>query len=170
MTEESISEKLKNSSSEITELRQYLTFTVSNEEYGIELMKIREIKGWSDTTKLPNSPKYMKGVINLRGVVIPIFDLKDRFNIGTTEPTDKNVVIILAVGEELIGILVDSVSDILSVEPNQVRPAPHIETKIDDDYINGLISVEDKMVVVLDVDKVFDSETLRNAEELTNNR
>src|SRR5690348_13029709 len=93
-------------------VQQFLTFNVSGEEYGVALMTVREIKGWSKATRLPNSPEFMKGVINLRGVVIPIFDLKRRFEMGDIEPNEKNVVIILAVGKRLMGILVDAVSDI----------------------------------------------------------
>lgn len=145
--------------------QQFLTFTISGEEYGVEIMKVREIKGWTETTRLPNSPDFMKGVINLRGVVIPIFDLKSCFKMGNTIPHEKNVVIILVVKERLVGILVDAVSDILSVGADEVRPAPHMEVKVDAEFINGLISMDEKMVVLLDVDHLFDSETLDKVEQ-----
>lgn len=145
-------------------IQQFLTFTIGEEEYGVEIMKVREIKGWTETTRLPNSPDFMKGVINLRGVVIPIFDLRGRFSMGETNPDEKNVVIIIAVGERLIGVLVDAVSDILSVSEDQIRPAPKMETKLDEKFVSGLISVDEKMVVVLDVENLFDSEILKEAE------
>ena len=147
--------------------RQFLTFNVGEESYGVELMTIREIKGWVATTQLPNSPDFMKGVINLRGVVIPIFDLRHRFGMGQTEPTEKNVVIIIAVGEKLIGILVDAVSDILSSTEDQIRPAPQVDSKIDEDFVNGLISVEEKMVVLLNIENLFDSATLDKAAKVS---
>ena len=147
-------------------LQQFLTFNIGGEEYGVGLMSVREIKGWSKTTRLPNSPDFMKGVINLRGVVIPIFDLRKRFGMGDTDPNEKNAVIILAVGKRLIGLLVDAVSDILSANVNDIRSAPHVESKIDADFVTGLISIEDKMVVLLDVEKIFDMEMLSHADSI----
>lgn len=152
--------------SDVSATQQFLTFCVGDEEYGVQLMTIREIRGWTVPTQLPNSPSFMKGVINLRGVVIPIFDLRHRFNMGVTTPNEKNVVIIIAVGERLIGILVDAVSDILEVTKEQIRPAPQVDSKIDEDFVEGLISVEDKMVVILNIENLFDPETLAHAEKL----
>ena len=147
---------------------QFLTFSVENSEYGVDIMKVMEIRGWSDTTRIPNAPDYMRGVINLRGLVIPIFDLRTRFGQGVTEANEKNVVIVIAVGKRTIGILVDAVSDILTVGTSEVKDAPASnETDIDDDYINGLISVEEKMVVLLDVEHLFDKDTLAEAEKVS---
>jgi purine-binding chemotaxis protein CheW len=160
MQDPAIAPDIENAKQNDSLIQQFLTFSVGDEEYGVELMTIREIKGWVATTPLPNSPACMKGVINLRGVVIPIFDLRARFNLGETTPTEKNVVIIIAVGERLIGILVDAVSDILSVTKDQIRPAPQVETKISEDFVSGLISVEEKMVVLLNISNLFDVESL----------
>jgi purine-binding chemotaxis protein CheW len=140
---------------------QFLTFSVDKEVYGVDLLRIREIKGWTETTRLPNSPSFMKGVINLRGSVIPIFDLKGRFEIGETVATEKHVVIILAVGDRLMGILVDAVSDIIEVESDLIKQAPQMESKLDDKFVQGLISIEDKMVVVLDIDSLFDLKAMK---------
>lgn len=151
------------------EARQFLTFTVAKGEYGVDIMKVMEIRGWSETTRIPNSPEYMRGVINLRGLVIPIFDLRTRFGQGITEVTDKNVVIVIAVGSRTLGILVDAVSDILTVEQQEIKDAPSTGAEtagIDDRYVNGLISVKDKMVIILDADHLFDKETIQNAEKL----
>ena len=136
--------------------RQFLTFTVENEEYGVDIMTVREIKGWTETTRLPNAPQFMRGVMNLRGLIIPIFDLRTRFQRGQTEATPKHVVIILAVGERNIGILVDAVSDILDVSSDQIKPAPATETQLDEAFISGLISFDNRMVVLLNVDHLFD--------------
>ena len=146
---------------------QFLTFTINDEEYGVDIMAVREIKGWTETTRLPNSPAYMRGVINLRGLIIPIFDLRARFGREQTIASVKNVVIILAVGERNIGILVDSVSDILTVNNSEVKPAPETEHKEEASYINGLISLDDRMVVLLIVQKLFSSDLLVNTAENT---
>jgi len=155
----------ESSKAEGSDARQFLTFCVGDEEYGVELMTVREIRGWVPTTQLPNSLKFMKGVIDLRGIVIPIFDLRHRFDMGKTEPNEKNVVIIIAIGERLIGILVDAVSDILNVAASQIKPAPQVDSKIDADFVNGLISIEGKMVVVLNIENLFDTDTLAKAVE-----
>src|ERR1700759_4836176 len=109
--------------------QQFLTFTVQGAEYGVDIMTVREIKGWTETTRLPNSPDYMRGVMNLRGLIIPIFDLRARFGKGLTQADVKNVVIILAVTGRNIGILVDSVSDILTVDPGEIKAAPEMEVQ-----------------------------------------
>jgi len=131
---------------------QFLTFTIGKEEYGVDIMMVREVKGWAETTRLPNTPEYIRGVLNLRGIIIPIFDLRARFGGGLTQATEKNVVIILAVGERTIGILVDTVSDILTVASEDIKTSPDTDaTDIDDKFVNGLIAVEERMVVLLDI-------------------
>jgi purine-binding chemotaxis protein CheW len=137
------------------DMQQFLTFTVGDEEYGVDIMTVREIKGWSETTRLPNSPAFMRGVMNLRGLIIPIFDLRTRFNMGETTATTKHVVIILAVGDRNIGVLVDTVSDILNATAAQIKPAPVNDLDVDSDYVTGLISLDNRMVVLLDVEHVF---------------
>jgi purine-binding chemotaxis protein CheW len=163
----SLEQSLDDNTKNTAEVQQFLSFTLSNESYGVDLMSVREIKGWSQTTRLPNSPEFMKGVINLRGVVVPIFDLRKRFGMGNSEPNEKNAVIIVAVDKRIVGILVDAVSDILDATSNEISQAPQMESKVDADFIKGLISIEDKMVVLLDVNKIFDLETLQIAEKAT---
>lgn len=145
--------------------RQFLTFTVEHEEYGVDIMTVREIKGWTETTRLPNAPEFMRGVMNLRGLIIPIFDLRARFNRGLTEATPKHVVIILAVRERNIGVLVDTVSDILDVSADEIKPAPNADTAIDAAYISGLISLESRMVVLLNIEHLFDAPQIEKAIE-----
>ena len=148
--------------------QQYLTFTVGAEEYGVDIMTVREIRGWTETTRLPNSPDFMRGVMNLRGLIIPIFDLRARFARQLTDANAKHVVIILAVKERNIGILVDAVSDILTVNASEIKPAPEIEVKdasqFRGDYISGLISLEDRMVVLLTVEHLFDESVMKQAQ------
>lgn len=136
-------------------IRQFLTFTVDDEEYGIDIMTVREIKGWTEATRLPNSPDFMRGVMNLRGLILPIFDLKSRFQLGTTAATEKHVVIIIAIGERNVGILVDTVSDILHVGGSHIQPVPESKTNVDQAFINGLISLDSRMVVLLNIDALF---------------
>jgi purine-binding chemotaxis protein CheW len=157
---------LHHDSSQHEDAVQLLTFTVGKEEYGMNIMAVREIKGWNDTTRLPNAPGFVRGVMNLRGSIIPIFDLRSRFEMGETDPTEKHVVIIFAVAERTIGILVDTVSDILTVPHSEVHTAPAMETHIDDDFVTGLISVNDRMVVVLHTDSLFDEASLASAKAL----
>jgi purine-binding chemotaxis protein CheW len=145
--------------------QQFLTFTVAQEEYGVDIMIVREIKGWTETTRLPNSAEFMRGVMNLRGLIIPIFDLRSRFHQGQTEATPKHVVIILAVGERNIGILVDTVSDILDVSADQIKPPPTADTLVDAAFISGLISLDNRMVVLLNVDHLFDIKHIEHAIE-----
>ena len=147
------------------ELRQFLTFTVSGEEYGVDIMTVREIKGWTETTRLPNSAECMRGVMNLRGLIIPIFDLRARFKHQLTDANAKHVVIIMAVGERNIGVLVDAVSDSLSVSEGDIKPTPELESGADSDFISGLISLEERMVVLLTVGKLFGNELLQSTEQ-----
>ena len=145
--------------------RQYLTFKVEKNEYGVDIMKVMEIRGWHEATRIPNSPEYMLGVINLRGLVIPIFDLRTRFGQGKTNANEKNVVIVISIGSRVIGILVDAVSDILTVAESEIKAAPSAaDTGIEDAYVTGLISQGEKMVILLDVDYLFDKKTLSEAE------
>lgn len=149
------------------EARQFLSFTVGNEEYGVDIMTVREIKGWTEVTRLPNTPEFIRGVMNLRGLIIPIFDLRTRFHLGVTEATAKHVVIILAVGERNIGILVDTVSDILDASAEQIKPPPDTGGDIQKQCVSGLISNNDRMVVVLDVSKLFDAGLLKATENVS---
>lgn len=138
------------------ERQQFITFTVQKREYGIDIMSIREIKGWTATTTLPNSPPYVRGVINLRGTVVPIIDLRARFSMGDTEATKNHVVMIVNIGARLMGILVDGVSDILTIDQDEIRPVPEVEGSNHGEIIRGLVSLENRMVAILILEKLFD--------------
>ena len=159
-------DKIRGEAKDSQDTMQYLTFAMSGEEYGVDIMTVREIKGWTEATRLPNSPDYVRGVINLRGLIIPIFDLRARFLQVVTEATANHVVIILAVGERNIGLLVDAVSDILTVSAGDVKPAPEVGMSVTADFITGLISLESRMVVLLRVEKLFGASLERVAEQL----
>ncbi len=141
---------------------QYITFTVGEQEYGVDIMSVREIKGWVETTLLPNTPDYMRGVLNLRGVIVPIFDLRCRFGLGETEATNLHVIVIIAVKERMVGILVDTVSDILTVSTSDIRDVPKMETLIEEEYLTGLVTIEDRMVALLNQERLFDTQIIEN--------
>ena len=142
----------------LAEQVQYLTFTLGAEEYGVDIMMVREVKGWADTTRLPNMPSYMRGVLNLRGIIIPIFDLRARFSAVMTEATEKHVVVILAVGRRIIGLLVDTVSDILTVNTADIKHAPENQTQAPEKFVNGLIAFDGRMVVLLDIEVLLSAD------------
>lgn len=137
--------------------QQFITFTLGAEEYGIDIMVVREIKGWTETTMIPNAPAHVRGVINLRGVIVPIFDLRARFNMGLTLTTAMHVVIIVATGARTIGLLVDTVSDIISVDPKAIRPVPEMGLPAQDQFIDGLVAMEDRMVTLVSLAGLFES-------------
>ncbi|MCB2010556.1 MAG: purine-binding chemotaxis protein CheW [Geminicoccaceae bacterium] len=138
--------------------RQFISFRVAGQEYGVDIMSVREIKGWSETTMLPHSPHYMRGVLNLRGAIVPVFDLRARFGGGGTETSKTHVVIIVAVEGRTIGMLVDAVSDILTACGDDIRPVPDTGDGAEHDFIKGLFSVGERMVALLDVARLFDIE------------
>jgi len=144
---------------------QFVTFTIGADEYAVDINSVREIKAWSEPTMLPNQPPHMLGVLNLRGAIVPIFDLRCRFNQGMTEPTKMHVNIILAVGDRFVGLLVDTVSDILSVDETEIRAAPRADRVVDQSYLVGLVTVDDRMVVILDTAKLFGENELDAAAE-----
>ncbi|MGA7804675.1 chemotaxis protein CheW [Bradyrhizobium sp.] len=134
---------------------QFITFTLGEEEYGIDIMVVREIKGWAATTMIPNAPAHVRGVINLRGVIVPIFDLRARFGLGLTVPTSMHVVIILAAGSKTVGLLVDTVSDIISVNPKAIRPVPDMGMPMEDQFLEGLVAIENRMVTLVSIAGLF---------------
>lgn len=137
-------------------IRQFISFTIGEEEYGVDIMAIREIKGWTATTELPNTPAYMRGVINLRGAIVPILDLRARFNGGHTETGARHVIIVVAVGTRVAGILVDAVADIIAVSSDAIQPVPQLDTVVGAGFLTGLVNVEGRMVALLELDHVFD--------------
>lgn len=136
---------------------QFIAFKIGNEEYGVDIMAVREIKGWIPATRLPNAPHYVRGVINLRGLMVPIFDLRARFGGGETEITRTHVVIIVKVEERVFGVLVDGVSDILTITEDQIKPAPEMDRTIDSGYLRGLVTINERMVALLILDRLFPS-------------
>ena len=130
--------------------RQYITFIANGLEFAANIMAIREIRGWTDTTALPHVPDFVRGVINLRGNVLPVVDLKARLGLGMTDATPKHVIIVIAHGNKTTGILVDAVSDIITVSASDVQPPPDV-MQSDDQYIEGIAVLDGRMVTLLAV-------------------
>ncbi|MDZ4253568.1 MAG: chemotaxis protein CheW [Sulfuritalea sp.] len=134
---------------------EYLSFTLGPEEYAIDILKVQEIRGYEPPTTIANAPDFLKGVINLRGVIAPIVDLRIKFNIGRIEYTPFTVVIILNIGSRVVGIVVDSVSDVLKLSKQQIRPAPDFAATVDTRYISGLCALAERMLIVIDIERLM---------------
>ena len=135
---------------------EFLTFRLGAESYGIEILKVQEIRGYEAPTTIANAPAFIKGVVNLRGVIVPILDLRVKFRLPDITYDKFTVVIILNVASRVIGVVVDSVSDVLSLDANAVRPTPEFaSTTFDTKYITGLANVEDGMLIMLDIEKLL---------------
>ncbi len=144
---------------------KYLTFVLGDEVYGIEILSVREIIGLIDITSVPQTPDYMKGVINLRGKVIPVIDLRLKFSMQEEEHTQETCVIVVEVSGTSIGIIVDSVSEVSDISSEEIESAPSFEQGIDTDFIMGLGKVKDKIIIMLDIETVLSPEELEMAEE-----
>ncbi|MGY3039494.1 purine-binding chemotaxis protein CheW [Rhodanobacter sp. TND4EL1] len=142
---------------------QQLTFNLAGEEYGVDILSVREIRGWSRVTRIPQTPAYVLGVLNLRGAIVPIMDLRLRFGLERETYAESTVVIIVAVAERLFGIVVDAVSDVVDIDPAAVKPVPDMGAIVDTRYLKGLATHVERMVMLLDVEKLMrpeDVETL----------
>lgn len=145
-------------------LDQYLTFMLDGEEYGVDILSVREIRGWDSATPVPNAPKHVKGVINLRGTIVPLIDLRERFSLTPLEYGPMTVVIVLNVntdkGAKTMGIVVDAVSDVYSISPDDMREPPDLGDSVDTNYIKGLVNVNDRMVILLEIDRFLNADRL----------
>jgi len=142
---------------------QQLTFNLAGEEYGVDILSVREIRGWARVTRIPQTPEYLLGVLNLRGAIVPIMDLRLRFGLQRESYGDDTVVIIVAIAERLFGIVVDAVSDVVDIDPAAIKPVPDMGAVVDTRYLKGLATHVERMVMLLDVEKLMrpeDVETL----------
>lgn len=137
--------------------REYLTFRLDQEEYGIDILKVQEIRGYEPPTRVAHAPEFIKGVVNLRGTIVPIIDLRLKFNCATAEYNTFTVVIILNLRNRIVGIVVDSVSDVMELAPENLKAAPDIESSIDTAAVTGLGSVGERMLILLDIEKLMTS-------------
>ena len=143
---------------------QYLTFVLGKESYGVDILRVQEIKGWTPVTAIPNTPAYIKGVLNLRGTIVPIIDLRTRFNLENTDYTALTVIIVLSIqseqGSHVAGVVVDSVSDVLNVNQDDIKPTPELGSGINTDFIMGMATTSNQMAMLLDIDKMMSLEEL----------
>jgi len=147
------------------DIQQYLSFIMDAEEYAVGILSVREIRGWEPVTPIPNSPEYVKGFINLRGSVVPIIDLRQRFNLEVKEFTDITVVIILNIdktneGKELVGIVVDAVSEVYDIKSDNIKPPPKLGGHISAQYIKGIAKIGGKNIILTDVMSLIDADEL----------
>ena len=137
------------------EREEFLTFTLGKEEYGIEILKVQEIRGYEAVTRIANAPEFIKGVANLRGTIVPIVDMRIKFNLGQVDYTEFTVVIILNVAGRVVGMVVDGVSDVIQLAAEQIRPAPDFSSSFDMKYITGLGTVDERMLILVDIEKLM---------------
>jgi purine-binding chemotaxis protein CheW len=147
---------------------QYLSFTLDNEEYGVDILRVQEIRSWEPVSRIPNVPHYEKGVVNLRGSIVPVIDLREKLGIKFTEYTPLTVVVVLQTNDNnktrTMGVVVDSVSDVINLDKSKIQDAPDFGAKVNNEFINGLVSVNERMVILLDVDKLLKLEDLEEQE------
>lgn len=145
---------------------EYLTFSLGNEEYGIDILKVQEIRGYDTVTHIANAPEFIKGVINLRGVIVPIIDMRIKFKVGVPTYNEFTVVIIMNVLGRIIGMVVDGVSDVVALSPEQIKPTPEMGAAMDTDYITGLGTINDQMLILVDIEKLMSSEEMQIMEQV----
>lgn len=139
---------------------EFLTFTLGEEEYGVDILKVQEIRGYDTVTKVPNAPAFIKGVINLRGTIVPVVDLRLKFNLQRAEYNEFTVMIILNVARRIVGVVVDGVSDVMQLTPEQIRPAPEFGSGINTKFITGIGALEQRMLILMDIEKLMSSEDM----------
>ncbi|OJW91294.1 chemotaxis protein CheW [Thiobacillus sp. 65-1402] len=145
--------------------KEFLAFTLGQEEYGIDILRVQEIRGYEPVTRIANAPDFIKGVVNLRGIIVPVVDMRIKFSLGTPTYDQFTVVIILNIGGRVMGMVVDSVSDVTTLSPNQVRPAPEMGT-FDSDCLIGLGTLNDRMLILVDIEKLMSSSEMGLMEKI----
>jgi purine-binding chemotaxis protein CheW len=154
-----------NRTAAMAENREFLTFTLGREEYCIDILKVREIRGYDAVTRVANAPDFIKGVINLRGNIVPIVDLRIKFRLEQVEYGGQTAVIILGILERTIGIVVDSVSDVISLAHERIKPAPEFSAALNTQYIQGLATLDDRMIIVVNIEKLISSPEVQLIDE-----
>ena len=136
---------------------EYLTFTLGDEEYGVDILKVQEIRGYDTVTKIPDAPDFIKGVINLRGTIVPVLDMRVKFRLGKVEYNDFTVMIILNVANRVVGMVVDGVSDVMQLNAEQIRPAPEFGATVNTRFITGIGALEERMLILVDIERLMSS-------------
>ena len=142
---------------------QYLTFSLGDELYGVDILRVQAIKGYTTVTRIPNTPSHIKGVLNLRGTIVPIVELRTKFGMPTIDYTMFTVIVVVVVKEKVMGIVVDSVSDVLNIDKTDIQPSPEFGAKVDVTFLNGVGKSGDKLVALLDIDRLLSDEDVQSA-------
>lgn len=151
----------------IAPANEVLAFNLGGEEYGLDILKVQEIRGYETPTRIANAPEFIKGVMNLRGVIVPIVDMRIRLGVGTATYDSMTVVIVLSIQDRVIGMVVDSVSDVITLQPEHIKPAPNMGGSVDTEYLTGLATIDDRMLILVDIERMMTSSDLGLIEELT---
>lgn len=136
---------------------EFLTFALGGEEYGVEILKVQEIRGYDAPTRLPDAPDYIKGVVNLRGTIVPVVDMRLKFRLARADYGPTTVMIVLHLGARVVGMVVDSVSDVVRLEPAQVRAVPELGSAIDRQFLTGIGTLDERMLILLDIERLMTS-------------
>jgi purine-binding chemotaxis protein CheW len=134
---------------------QFLSFQLGAEEYGIDILRVQEIRAYEKATRMPNTPAYIKGVINLRGVIVPVIDLRMKFGLESAEYNEMTVVVVLNLAHRTVGIVVDSVSDVLALAAGDIRPAPEFTARVDNAFVRGLATIDQRMLIIADIERLM---------------
>ena len=143
-----------------TALREFLAFKLGPEEYGIDILRVQEIRSYEEPTRIANAPPFVKGVVNLRGVIVPIVDMRLKFNLEEVGYDSFTVVIVLNIGNRVIGMVVDAVSDVITLTPEQLRPVPEFNSAIESEHLLAIGAIEDRMLILVDIEKLMTSEEM----------
>ena len=146
--------------------QEYLVFTLGEEEYGLEILKVQEIRGYDRVTRIANTPDFILGVTNLRGVIVPIVDLRVKFDLAVAEFNANTVIIILNFADRVVGVIVDGVSDVISLNTSQIRVAPDFSVTLSTEYLLGLGTIDERMLILVDIEKLLNSEEMELVEKI----
>lgn len=152
---------------ETISIREFLAFKLGNEEYGIDILRVQEIRSYEEPTRMAHAPSFIKGVINLRGIIVPIVDMRMKFNLEQVNYDDLTVVIMLNIGTQVMGMVVDGVSDVITLAPEQLRPVPELSSAIGNEHLLAIGSVDDRMLILLDIVKLMSSAEMGLVNEVT---
>lgn len=145
-----------------TDGSQFLTFQLGDELYGVDILRVQEIKGYTTVTKIPNTPPHIKGVLNLRGTIVPIVELRTKFGMPTIDYTMFTVIVVVVVKEKIMGLVVDAVSDVLNIDKKDIQPPPQFGDKVDVSFLNGIGKSAEKLVALLDMDRLLSDGDLQD--------
>jgi purine-binding chemotaxis protein CheW len=149
-------------------IQEFLAFKLGSEEYGIDILSVQEIRSYEAPTRMANAPAFIKGVINLRGVIVPIIDMRIKFNLSQVNYDNFTVVIVLNIGKQVVGMVVDSVSDVITLAPEQLRPVPEFSSAIDSDHLLAIGSIDKRMLILLDIEKLMSAADMGLVSETVN--